>query len=65
MRQNFQPSHDEIYVREILTDAAARRPMTRAQFDSFVRPYLTAGYAREVAEAERQYFFRRSPQHAA
>jgi hypothetical protein len=64
MRQSHQPSFDEIYVREILADVAARRPITRAQFDGLVRPYLAAGYAREVAEAERQYFHS-SPQHAA
>jgi len=64
MHQNVQPSFDEIYVREILADVGARRPVTRAQFDGLVRPYLAAGYAREVAEAERQYFLR-SSQHAA
>jgi hypothetical protein len=58
MRQNFQPSFDEIYVNRILADAAERRPMTRGQFDAFTRSYLVAGYAREVAEAERQYFRR-------
>jgi hypothetical protein len=64
MRQSFQPSFDEIQVQRILADVADYRPMTRGQFDRFTRPYLQAGYAREVAEADRRYF-RPVPQHAA
>jgi hypothetical protein len=56
MRQDCEPQFDEAYVCEILAEAAKRRPRSRGQFDLFSRPYLAAGYAREVAEAERRYF---------
>jgi hypothetical protein len=58
MRQDYKPDVDEVHVRKILDAAAQRAPMTRGEFDGFTRPYLAAGYAREVAEAERQYFRR-------
>jgi len=58
MRQEFETQFDEACVSEILAEAAQRKPRTRGQFDLFSRPYLAAGYAREVAEAERRYFFR-------
>jgi len=56
MRQEFEPNFDEIQVCSILAAAAQRGHMTRGVFDAFARPYLAAGYAREVAEAERRYF---------
>jgi hypothetical protein len=56
MRQDSEAQFDETFVREILAEAEQRRPRSRGQFDLFSRPYLAAGYAREVAEAERRYF---------
>jgi hypothetical protein len=56
MREESEPTFDEIHVRKILEAAAERAAMTRGAFDLFTRPYLSAGYAREVAEAERRYF---------
>jgi hypothetical protein len=56
MRERAEAQFDEIRVQEILAEAEQRRPRSRGQFDQFARPYLAAGYAREVAEAERRYF---------
>ena len=58
MRQEYKADFDEVHVGKILEAAAQRAPMTRGEFDGFIRSYLAAGYAREVAEAERQYFRR-------
>ena len=46
---------DEVLVHGIITAATERRVSTVGEFGQFVR-YLAAGYAREVAEAHRQYF---------
>jgi hypothetical protein len=47
---------DEIVVHRILAGASQRRPRTMGEFGLFVRPYLKAGYQREVSEAHRRYF---------
>jgi hypothetical protein len=47
---------DELIVQSILTAASQQRPRTMGEFGQFVRPYLSAGYQREVAEAHRRYF---------
>jgi hypothetical protein len=47
---------DEVLVHGIITAATERRVSTVGEFGQFVRQYLAAGYAREVAEAHRQYF---------
>jgi len=47
---------DELMVQRILTAASQHRPRTMGEFGHFARPYLNAGYQREVAEAHRRYF---------
>jgi hypothetical protein len=47
---------DEIVIHKILTGATQRRLRSTGEFGHFVRPYLAAGYPREVTEAYRRYF---------
>ena len=47
---------DEVVIQRILTVASQRRPHTMGEFGLLTRPYLDAGYQREVAEAHRRYF---------
>src|SRR5262245_63262837 len=54
MREELQC--DEILVQRILAGATVRRLTNIGEFGQFVRPYLTAGYLREVSEAHRRYF---------
>ena len=56
MRQELDPQWDEVLVKKILTAATGRNSMTMGEFSQFVRPYLEAGYSREVKEAHRRYF---------
>ena len=48
--------YDEIVVHRILTAISQRHPQTMGEFGHIARPYLNAGYQREVAEAHRRYF---------
>jgi hypothetical protein len=47
---------DDAVVRHILVAASGRHVRTMGEFGQFVRPYLAAGYQREVNEAHRRYF---------
>jgi hypothetical protein len=48
--------YDEIAVQRILAAVSQRHPRTIGEFAHIARPYLGAGYQREVAEAHRRYF---------
>jgi len=56
MRVGQQRGLDETLVSEILVAAKERYVSTTVDFGQFVRPYIAAGFPREVAEAHRQYF---------
>ena len=56
MRLQQEPDCDEILVDTILRAATERKLATMGEFGHFVRPYLAAGYQREVTEAHRRYF---------
>ena len=56
MQIGHQRGLDDTLVSEILTAAKAQHVCTTVHFGRFVRPYLAAGFPREVAEAHRQYF---------
>jgi hypothetical protein len=56
MRLEREPTCDEKVVRKIITHASERHIKTEGAFGHFVRPYLEAGYPREVAEAHRRLF---------
>jgi hypothetical protein len=59
------PMFHEIYVREILDEAAHRGRLSRDEFYRLFRPSLSAGYWPEVDEAARRYFTqKRNPVHA-
>ena len=47
---------DEIVVSRILAAASHQRLRSMGEFGLFARPYLKAGYQREVTEAHRRYF---------
>jgi hypothetical protein len=47
---------DETVINTILTAATQQRLASTGEFGRFVRPYLAAGYPREVTEAYRRYF---------
>jgi hypothetical protein len=55
----------ERYVRAILDQAAGHQSMSRDDFYSLFRGYITAGFRAEVDEASRRYFaWKRTPVHA-
>jgi hypothetical protein len=56
MQIEHQRGLDNTLVSEILAAAKAQHVSTTMHFGQFVRPYLAAGFPREVAEAHRQYF---------
>ena len=47
---------DDTLVSEILAAAKGQHVSNTVDFGRLVRPYLVAGFPREVAEAHRQYF---------
>jgi hypothetical protein len=47
---------DDLVVHRILAAASQQRARTMGEFGLVVRPYLNAGYQREVTEAHRRYF---------
>ena len=47
---------NEIMVAEIVNAATHRRLKTMGEFGQLARPYLAAGYQREVCEAHRRLF---------
>jgi hypothetical protein len=52
----------ERYVRAILDRAAGHQSMSRDDFYSLFRGYITAGFRAEVDEASRRYFsLKRTP----
>ena len=51
-----EKDYDEIVVVQIVTALSQRQLRTMGEFGMLVRPYLGAGYEREVNEAHRQYF---------
>jgi hypothetical protein len=53
---NYGSGCDDIILERILAAASRQRPHTMGEFAQFARPYLNAGYQREVAEAHRRYF---------
>jgi hypothetical protein len=52
--------YDEMVVCQIFAAVSQRRLSTMGEFGQFARPYLAAGYQREVSEAHRRYFDRSS-----
>jgi hypothetical protein len=56
MRLEREPKCDEILIHKIFAAATQRRLKTMGEFGQFVRPYLAAGYQREVTEAHRRFF---------
>ena len=48
--------YDETVVHRILAAVTPRHPRTMGEFAHIARPYLSAGYQREVAEAHQRYF---------
>ena len=56
MHPKHAPAYDEPLVLRITSGATQRKIRTEGEFGHFVRPYLEAGYPREVAEAHRRFF---------
>jgi hypothetical protein len=56
MNLDWEPQCNEIMVDEIVNAATQRRLKTMGEFGQMVRPYLAAGYQREVTEAHRRFF---------
>ena len=48
--------YDETVVHRILATVSQRHARTMGEFAHIARPYLSAGYQREVAEAHQRYF---------
>ena len=56
MNLECNPQCNEIMVDEIVNAATRRHMKTMGEFGQLVRPYLAAGYQREVTEAHRRFF---------
>ena len=56
MHSDLEARGDERLIEQIIAGARARRIKTQGEFGHFARPYLEAGYPREVMEAHKRYF---------